>query len=266
MDRLIQVYNQMADRLREERIRLQEQNCFLEKIVQTSPTGILILDFDGAVSTANPAAATLLASSIEGLRGKRLTEMCTPLAEALNRLETGESRILSRSDQLNRFMAGFAEVARLPAPRRSPCDIRKILQETVLCMSGEAQKKGISWQWEAVEPYPMVALDRIQMEQVFINLLKNAIEAIEHDGIITLRIGAPSPRLPVTVEDNGCGMTAETQANLFVPFFSTKTHGQGIGLTMVKEILLQHGFDFSLESQPGGPTRFTIFFDISTQT
>jgi signal transduction histidine kinase len=55
-------------------------------------------------------------------------------------------------------------------------------------------------------------------------------------------------------------MTPEVQSNLFVPFFSTKPHGQGIGLTLVQEILSQHHFDFTIESRPGGPTRFSIFF------
>jgi signal transduction histidine kinase len=64
----------------------------------------------------------------------------------------------------------------------------------------------------------------------------------------------------VTIEDSGPGIAAEAQANLFTPFFSTKPHGQGIGLTLVSEVLSGHGFDYSLERHPGQPTRFTITF------
>jgi signal transduction histidine kinase len=56
-------------------------------------------------------------------------------------------------------------------------------------------------------------------------------------------------------------MSPEVQANLFVPFFSTKSNGQGIGLTLVQEILTHHKSDFARESKSGGPTRFTIFFN-----
>ncbi len=62
----------------------------------------------------------------------------------------------------------------------------------------------------------------------------------------------------MVVEDSGRGLSADAQANLFTPYFSTKPNGQGIGLTLVQEILVAHGCDFTLESEPGGPTRFTI--------
>lgn len=64
----------------------------------------------------------------------------------------------------------------------------------------------------------------------------------------------------VVIDDSGPGFTPEVQANLFTPFFSTKPHGQGIGLTLVHEILTLHGFTYALERAPDGPTRFTIVF------
>ncbi|MBL8190778.1 MAG: histidine kinase, partial [Acidobacteria bacterium] len=64
----------------------------------------------------------------------------------------------------------------------------------------------------------------------------------------------------VAIEDTGGGIPPSVRANLFTPFFSTKENGQGIGLTLVQEILDSHGFEFSLESLPNEPTRFTIFF------
>ncbi|HNC45579.1 MAG TPA: ATP-binding protein, partial [Acidobacteriota bacterium] len=95
--------------------------------------------------------------------------------------------------------------------------------------------------------------------QVLVNLMKNAIEAIGENGRITIRTGKNLGRPFVTIEDTGAGFPPEVKANLFSPFFSTKEHGQGIGLTLVQEILDNHGFDFALESEPGSPTRFTLF-------
>ena len=70
---------------------------------------------------------------------------------------------------------------------------------------------------------------------------------------------SPSSRLQrANPGANGVMLSADAQANLFTPYFSTKPNGQGIGLTLVQEILVAHGCDFTLESEPGGPTRFTI--------
>ena len=98
------------------------------------------------------------------------------------------------------------------------------------------------------------------MEQVLVNVLRNAIDAVGRDGTVTVRTSAAARRPLLVVEDTGPGIPAEVQAALFTPFFSTKENGRGIGLTLAQEILTQHGFGFSLESQPGEPTRFTIRF------
>ena len=103
-------------------------------------------------------------------------------------------------------------------------------------------------------------MDKSQMEQVFINIIKNSMEAIGSDGTITVRGGSDKLKYFLTIEDTGGGISEEVRKNLFTPFFSTKDFGQGIGLTLVQEILNRHNFDFSLEGKPGLPTRFTIYF------
>ena len=80
------------------------------------------------------------------------------------------------------------------------------------------------------------------------------------DGVITVRTCRVDGRPAVIFEDTGPGLSAEVRQNLFTPFFSTKEGGQGIGLTLVQEILAQHRFQYSLDSPPGGPTQFTIVF------
>ena len=99
------------------------------------------------------------------------------------------------------------------------------------------------------------------MEQALLNILKNAIEAIDGEGTITVRLTTESGRTTLRIDDTGPGMSAEAQSNLFTPFFSTKPHGQGIGLTLVQEILAGHGFDYALERTREGTTRFTIVVD-----
>jgi two-component system, NtrC family, nitrogen regulation sensor histidine kinase NtrY len=349
MDHLIGVYNRMADHLREERVRTQEQHYFLSQILDVSPTGILILDYDDAVEFANPAAERLLGLSAAEMKDRRLKELASSLG-GLAALAAGESRVMAarggrrvrvrrggfldrgfargfvlleemteelrqyekaayeklirmmshevnnsvgavssllhssltlgralpeaegrdlesalrvasaRTEQLGAFMRGFAEVVRVPPPRLSPCDLRGLLEGITRLLTPEAERRAVRWQWEAPSPLPAVALDRIQMEQVFVNVIKNALEAIGRDGVVTLRLGMRGPRPYVAVEDTGPGLPPETRANLFTPFFTTKENGQGLGLTLVREILDQHRFDYALEAPPGGPTQFTIVF------
>jgi len=175
-------------------------------------------------------------------------------------LELALQVVISRTDELNAFMKSFADVVRLPPPKLSPGDVRQLLESISVLMSSESARRNITWVWEVQSPLEPVLMDRGQMEQVFVNILKNSIEAIGETGRLTIRIGQQANRGFVTIEDTGCGFTPEVRSRLFTPFFSTKEDGQGIGLTMVQEILDQHHFEFSLEGQPGQPTRFTICF------
>ncbi|MCI0694293.1 ATP-binding protein [candidate division KSB1 bacterium] len=166
---------------------------------------------------------------------------------------------IARTEHLNGFMRSFADVVRLPLPKRQPCDLQELLENIALLMSAESQKHGIVWKWVIDKSLEPVVMDKNQMEQVFVNIFKNAMEAIDENGTITIRIGKKGGRSFVIIEDTGGGLAPEARANLFTPFFSTKENGQGIGLTMIQEILSQHRFEFSLDSQPGGPTQFAIY-------
>jgi two-component system, NtrC family, nitrogen regulation sensor histidine kinase NtrY len=128
----------------------------------------------------------------------------------------------------------------------------------VRLLSAGADAAAITWRWELDQPSVNVEIDRGQMEQALLNIVKNAIEAVGGEGTITVRLTSSTARTTLTIEDTGPGMTPEAQSNLFTPFFSTKPHGQGIGLTLVQEILAGHGFHYALERTPERTTRFTI--------
>ena len=345
----------MADHLRDERTRLQEQHYFLSRILQVSPLGIIMLDFDERITLTNPSAERLL-----GLPPDRIDRPAPRrssrhrLTEALVALRPGDSRVIpvqgarrvkchrgtfldrgfprafllleelteelrqyekaayeklirvmshevnntigasnsllhsvltyaseltpdnrkdfesaigiviARTEQLNGFMRSFADVVRLPAPNRARQELRPILENLVRLLTPAAARRAIRWKWDVQAEPIVVTIDRGQIEQALVNILKNAMEAIGHDGTIT---HPPAParhgthrRGAVVIEDTGPGIPDEARANLFTPFFSTKETGQGIGLTLVQEILTQHQCEYSLEGPPGGPTQFTIVF------
>lgn len=167
---------------------------------------------------------------------------------------------ITRTEDLSAFMRSFAEVIKLPPPQLQPVDLKELLEDIQLLMSVESRERRIEWVWEEEDSPGIVQMDKNQMEHVFVNIFKNAMEAIGEDGRITICLDRKEKSARVVVEDTGCGIDAEVKAQLFTPFFSTKEKGQGIGLTMVQEILTRHGFEFSLESQPGKATQFEIVF------
>lgn len=125
-------------------------------------------------------------------------------------------------------------------------------------LAAEPSAAAIVWHWDLDQPALRLRVDRGQIEQALLNVLKNAVEAIDGPGTITIRLTSRSGRPSLTIEDTGAGISGEAQANLFTPFFSTKPNGHGIGLTLVQEILMAHGFDYALERGADGVTRFTM--------
>lgn len=165
-----------------------------------------------------------------------------------------------RSERLSSFMRNFSEVVKLPAPRLQPADVAELLRGIERLLQVESQQRRIVWEWEVEDEFPPLRMDREQLEQVFVNILKNALEAIGKEGRIWVKVGRVGGRPQVVIADSGCDIAPEIGEQLFTPFFSTKAQGQGIGLTLVQEILSWHEFEFSLESRVGGPTEFAIFF------
>ena len=172
---------------------------------------------------------------------------------------------ISRTGRMNRFMQEFAEVVRLPAPRRRPCDLGKLIDEIARLFEEESRSRRVRWIREIEDGVPPARLDPGQIEQALINVCKNGLEAIGQDGTLTVRLELDRGIPRLTVRDDGGGIPEEAREHLFTPFFTSKENGQGLGLTMVQEILLAHGFDFSLESDEEGRTSFSILFQEKRQ-
>lgn len=192
-------------------------------------------------------------------------------AESRTDFEPAIGVVIARTEQLNRFMRSFADVVRLPAPIRERQALTPLLRDIARLFSRESAERNIRWVWDVDSTPDEVAIDRGQIEQALVNVCKNAIEAVDRDGEIAVRLWRQQGRLTLAIEDSGPGVTPEARANLFTPFFSTKAAGQGIGLTLVQEILSQHQCEYSLDSRQDGarqesgvaagePTRFTIVF------
>jgi signal transduction histidine kinase len=162
--------------------------------------------------------------------------------------------------RLSAFMNGFAEVVRLPEPDRRLCDLRRLLDEILLLLRPELERRRIRAEWETTAPIPPVELDRNQIEQVLVNVLRNAMESIGENGRIGLRLAIDGDRPVLAVTDTGPGIPEDVRPLLFTPFFSTKRDGRGLGLTLVREILTAHDARFGLENREGGGAELWIRF------
>lgn len=156
----------------------------------------------------------------------------------------GLAVIGERADALARFMTAYAMLARLPRPRRQPVRIRNLVER----VAALDRRLPVTTEGDDVT----VSVDPDQIEQLLINLVKNAIDAAEqNDGEVSVRWENGADDFRLDVLDTGPGVT--NPDNLFVPFFSTKPGGTGIGLVLCRQIAEAHGGGLTLENRRDGP-------------
>lgn len=159
-------------------------------------------------------------------------------------LQRGLSIITSRAEALARFMGAYAKLAKLPPPNLQPLEVSTWIHQVATLETRLSV---------AVLPGPEVSLqaDRDQLEQLLINLLRNAVDAArETNGGVLVTWNTNGNTLEVMVEDEGQGLS--NTANLFVPFFTTKPQGSGIGLALSRQIAENHGGTLTLENRTDG--------------
>ena len=170
-----------------------------------------------------------------------------------------------RCFSMSRFITRFADVVKIPEPTVEPVQLNELVSMCKRFMEGMCNDRNIILRLECDPEVGQVRLDASLFEQVLVNIIKNAAESIEgageaagKQGEITVRTTAPAF---IEIVDNGPGISKETEAKLFSPFFSTKPNGQGIGLVFIREVLSRHGCTFSLRTYNDGLTRFRILFN-----
>lgn len=163
---------------------------------------------------------------------------------------------IERNDRLNVFMRRFADVVRLPLPQKTATNLVDMIHNVGRLMEPQADARGIRFLYALPADAVWKPVDVVQLEQVLVNIIKNAIEACTTDQTVEIVLENEN----LLVRDNGKPISPELEANLFNPFFSTKPDGQGIGLTLTRDILLNHGFPFSLKTNSDGWTEFAISF------
>lgn len=347
-NKLIEIFNRMMDQLKDERLQVREKNHFLDLLIQASPQGVIILDFDDKITEINPSCMRLLnIKSIEEVRGKKIEESGINIGEQLARLGKDEDVVIrssgitmfrcirssfidrgfahpfilieelthellkiekksyeniirmmahevnnsvgavsstlnvisdilrqneknelidvlpavdasfDRCKHLGHFISNFAEVVKIPEPSISNVSINELARSVESLTLIECRRRNINLKLSLTTGKDIVYIDSIQFEQVLVNIVKNAYEAINSDGDIN--IVTTSNPLSIIIENNGPAIPEEVKGKLFTPFFTTKSTGQGIGLMFVREVLINHNCKFDLNTNDGW-TKFEIHF------
>ncbi len=334
-DRIVSLFNRLMDTLKEERLKKEEQDQFLQLLIEASPMGIAICTFDGEPRTVNPAYRQLLTPLLDAeikklepgqvrtvrtqgsqvfrisrlwfmergfqrpfilieritdeivkvekqTYGKVIRTMAhevnntlgamTSVFETLLEIE-GDPDVSSTLDScrqrclsLSEFIKNYAAVVKVPEPTLKPISLRAEVEKAMPLLTEMAA--GIAD--ITVDGHDCtIDADPAQMQQVIINIVKNAVEAIAADGILPDADGiSPTDGGKIVIKfegktvkfiNNGPDIAPEAAQNLFTPFFTTKPRGQGLGLMLVAEILRNHRAAFTLASH-SSQTAFTITF------
>lgn len=182
--------------------------------------------------------------------------------EGADDLREGLSTIENRSKGLIKFIDAYREYTSLPKPRMSTVRLEELIEKVVQLMKPELKKTRVTFNYSCSSPYLTIVVDAEMIEQVLINLLKNALEALVDTPDPTLALVGRHDVNAVTIEviDNGPGIIREALEHIFVPFYTTKRSGSGIGLALSRQIMQMHNGTLSVESEPDVRTVFTMRF------
>ncbi len=222
------------------------------------------------------AAAGELAAAMAHDVGTPLTAVSGHLQ--LLEEEVSDPRLKERlrhiQGHVDRVVAGarrFLDAAR-PEPERLSVDVNALLMDLQILISSEVQRKGIAVVHRFAEKPPPVLANPAQMQELFLNLITNSLEAMEKGGTLTLsteaaRENGGMPMVRVTVSDTGPGMDAIVLAHAFEPFFTTRTAsgGTGLGLAICRRLVRDHGGSIHLESAPGRGTQAVVELPAGTR-
>jgi nitrogen fixation/metabolism regulation signal transduction histidine kinase len=211
---------------------------------------------------------TSLTSTISGFfrKGDKIAEAKDLTDENIREALKGLGYIEDRGKNLINFVARFRSLTKLPVPKFEEINVARLIDGINLLKRDELSANGILLKCTVPQDVINLYCDRSLIEHVLINLINNASDSIlskgvSKDNIIEIRGSSGADCRPlITVSDNGTGIPDNILENIFVPFFTTKEHGSGIGLSLSRQIMKLHGGTISVFSKPGIETVFSLVF------
>jgi two-component system, sporulation sensor kinase E len=165
-------------------------------------------------------------------------------------------------NRLDYIVTQFLQAIR-PAPPQLRLDsLNEVVHKTLDLLRPEVENRGLTVRTRLARQLPAIPMDATQIQQVLVNLIKNAIQAMSKGGVLNVRTGETSEEIWVSVADTGGGIPQEEINRIFEPFYTTKKKGTGLGLMIVQRIVRAHGGRIEVESQVGRGTAFSIWLPL----
>ena len=185
------------------------------------------------------------------------------LSEDLEDISEAVETVARRSDGLIQFVSSYRQLTHLPTPNKNNIKVTTLFQQSCSLATQQWHKKGIAVQINIQPSELEVTVDSDMLEQVLLNLLQNAEHAVENCQSPKVSLNAflnKRGRVVIEVGDNGKGIPDEIGNKVFVPFYTTKRQGSGVGLALTRQIMLAHGGAIKYELRKTGGTVFRMTF------
>jgi signal transduction histidine kinase len=160
--------------------------------------------------------------------------------------------------RLESFLGELRDFLRPVQPCKQEIDLNQVIQDVRALMGDAIEERGVSLETRLDRNLPPIEADPNQLEQVLLNLVKNALEATEVKGTILLSSGAQDGQVWFSVQDTGKGMAEDVQEKIFHPFYTTKDKGTGLGLAVINKIVTDHHGTITVDSVAGSGSTFTV--------
>lgn len=185
------------------------------------------------------------------------------LLEELDDVEHAADTLSRRSNGLMQFVGSYKKLTRLPDPQLEPIKVNELLQHTVAVFAQAWQKKGITIDMRLGAAPIQINADRNMIEQIIVNIMHNAEHTLANTDTPKVTISVhltKRSRCVIEIADNGVGVPEEIINKVFVPFFTTKREGTGVGLALTQQIMVAHGGQVNVKNQPNGGACFSLVF------
>jgi len=168
--------------------------------------------------------------------------------------------------RIQRVIEDYLQFARLPKLQKQPVELNAFLEKKLAFLGGELERENVKLRTHFDPALPTLNADAEQLWQAMLNLIRNSRQAMPAGGELTIGTWRDGGRAQLRITDNGKGMTEEHLKQLFVPFFTTKKEGTGLGLSLVQQIVTEHGGHVECESVAGKGSTFTIFLPLTEKS
>jgi two-component system, sporulation sensor kinase E len=165
-------------------------------------------------------------------------------------------------NRLDYIITQFLQAIRPSPTHLQPAQINDVVGKTLELLGPELENRGITVKEKLARQLPLAPIDAIQLQQMLVNLIKNAMHAMSKGGTLTLATGESSEGVWVSVADTGCGIADEHLKRIFEPFYTTKKKGTGLGLMIVQRVVRAHNGRIELDSRTGRGTVFRVWLPL----